>query len=158
MASPAATASAHPLLGRVAPGDIGSADLETSSIDFTSAMTFACQLECRGQRHPRHLFPGDHDERQGSMSDILPLVSAIVPGQRMTAARTGQLFECPPSDMILLVASVFRASSNLTVVEEFYRSSTCDVTLSRASSNLNAIEEFFTVRYGASVSQSFRVL
>lgn len=77
-------------------------------------------------------------ELMGSKSDTLPLENTIVLEQRMTAARIEQFLESPPADMILSVASVSRASSNLAAIEEFYtngvgasvsqRSTTDDVT------------------------------
>ena len=74
----------------------------------------------------------------GSKSDTLPLENTIVLEQRMTAARMERFLESPPADMILSVASLSRASSNLAAIEEFYtngvgasvsqRSTTDDVT------------------------------
>ena len=40
--------------------------------------------------------------------------------QRMTAARGGQFLDSPPADKTWPAASVFRASSNLTAIDEFY--------------------------------------
>ena len=72
----AADASVHPILTRVAPGDIDSANLETSSIDSTSATTllgsagaeasgihgtpFSCGSCRAAAQRVRHLAPGVH--------------------------------------------------------------------------------------------------